>query len=116
MQEPSRTHVVVVGGGFAGVGCAKLLADEDREPVGGHPGAGQAAPVTPPDRHLSAAVLARPRLGPATGKTVPARLLRRATLKLETMPPEGRHHRAQDAAWNIAALILRPTGQGRWPA
>jgi NADH:ubiquinone reductase (H+-translocating) len=30
MQEPSRTHVVVVGGGFAGVGCAKLLADEDR--------------------------------------------------------------------------------------
>ena len=25
----SRTHVVMVGGGFAGLGCAKELADED---------------------------------------------------------------------------------------
>ena len=24
-----RTHVVIVGGGFAGLGCAKALADED---------------------------------------------------------------------------------------
>jgi NADH dehydrogenase len=30
MQEPSRTHVVVVGGGFAGVACTRLLAEEDR--------------------------------------------------------------------------------------
>jgi NADH dehydrogenase len=30
MQEPSGTHVVIVGGGFAGVGCAKLLAADDR--------------------------------------------------------------------------------------
>ena len=30
MAEPTPTHVVIVGGGFAGVACAKLLADEDR--------------------------------------------------------------------------------------
>jgi NADH dehydrogenase len=30
MDEPTRTHVVVIGGGFAGVACAKLLGDEDR--------------------------------------------------------------------------------------
>ena len=30
MQEPSTTHVVIVGGGFAGVACAKLLAGEAR--------------------------------------------------------------------------------------
>jgi NADH dehydrogenase len=30
MEQPSGTHVVIVGGGFAGVACAKLLADEER--------------------------------------------------------------------------------------
>jgi NADH:ubiquinone reductase (H+-translocating) len=30
MTEPNRTHVVIAGGGFAGVACAKLLAEEDR--------------------------------------------------------------------------------------
>src|SRR5215475_999709 len=30
MHESSRSHVVIVGGGFAGVACAKMLADEDR--------------------------------------------------------------------------------------
>jgi NADH dehydrogenase len=30
MTATHRTHVVIVGGGFAGVACAKLLAEEDR--------------------------------------------------------------------------------------
>jgi hypothetical protein len=30
IQEPKRMHVVIVGGGFADVACAKLLAEEDR--------------------------------------------------------------------------------------
>jgi len=30
MDEPTRTHVLVVGGGFAGVACAKLLGGEER--------------------------------------------------------------------------------------
>ena len=30
MTTQSQRHVVVVGGGFAGVACAKLLADEER--------------------------------------------------------------------------------------
>jgi NADH dehydrogenase FAD-containing subunit len=30
MQERSGTEVVIVGGGFAGVGCGKGLADDDR--------------------------------------------------------------------------------------
>ena len=30
MTAPNRTHVVIAGGGFAGVACAKLLAEEDR--------------------------------------------------------------------------------------
>ncbi|MGF7238310.1 MAG: NAD(P)/FAD-dependent oxidoreductase [Frankia sp.] len=30
VNDSQRTHVVVVGGGFAGVACAKMLADEDR--------------------------------------------------------------------------------------
>ena len=33
MQAPNRTHVVIVGGGFAGVACARLLANEDRVQV-----------------------------------------------------------------------------------
>jgi NADH:ubiquinone reductase (H+-translocating) len=33
MTAPNRTHVVIVGGGFAGVACAKLLAEEDRARV-----------------------------------------------------------------------------------
>jgi NADH:ubiquinone reductase (H+-translocating) len=30
MEEATQTHVVVVGGGFAGVACAKLLGQEGR--------------------------------------------------------------------------------------
>src|SRR5215471_3669171 len=30
MQDTSRTHAVVVGGGFAGVGCALHLAEDER--------------------------------------------------------------------------------------
>ena len=30
MEQPSPTHVVIVGGGFAGVACAKLVAEEER--------------------------------------------------------------------------------------
>jgi NADH dehydrogenase len=33
MQAPHRTQVVIVGGGFAGVACAKLLAGEERAQV-----------------------------------------------------------------------------------
>jgi NADH dehydrogenase len=33
MQQPSSTHIVIVGGGFAGVACAKLLAEDDRSQV-----------------------------------------------------------------------------------
>src|SRR5262245_20642441 len=33
MGEKRRPKVVVVGGGFAGVACAKLLGDEDRAQV-----------------------------------------------------------------------------------
>jgi malic enzyme len=29
-SRPKRMHVVIVGGGFAGVTCAKLFAEEDR--------------------------------------------------------------------------------------
>ena len=30
MEQPGSTHVIVVGGGFGGVACAKLLAGEER--------------------------------------------------------------------------------------
>src|SRR5690606_5489180 len=33
MQAPHRNHVVIIGGGFAGVACANLLAEEDRVQV-----------------------------------------------------------------------------------
>jgi NADH dehydrogenase len=33
MQQPSSTHIVIVGGGFAGVACAKLLAEDSRTRV-----------------------------------------------------------------------------------
>src|SRR5262249_14701278 len=33
MQGTSRTHVVVVGGGFAGVACATLLGEDERVAV-----------------------------------------------------------------------------------
>ncbi|WP_066952696.1 3'-5' exonuclease [Streptomyces lushanensis] len=31
------------------------------------------------------------------------------------LPLEGRHHRGDDDAWNIAALILALSGRGDWP-
>jgi len=33
MPDTSRTRVVVVGGGFAGVACAALLGEDDRVDV-----------------------------------------------------------------------------------
>src|SRR5262249_24566094 len=33
MQDDSRTRVVIVGGGFAGVACASLLGEDDRVDV-----------------------------------------------------------------------------------
>lgn len=39
-----------------------------------------------------------------------------AALKMEGMQLEGRHHRGEDDAWNIAALILRLNNDGHWPA
>jgi len=33
MTAPNRTHIVIVGGGFAGVACAKLLAGEEHARV-----------------------------------------------------------------------------------
>ncbi|GAA4525028.1 3'-5' exonuclease [Amycolatopsis samaneae] len=31
------------------------------------------------------------------------------------LPLEGRHHRGEDDAWNIAALVLDLAGRGAWP-
>lgn len=31
------------------------------------------------------------------------------------LPLEGRHHRGEDDAWNIAALVLHLAGRGAWP-
>ncbi|MGW7610897.1 exonuclease domain-containing protein [Streptomyces sp. NPDC054766] len=36
-------------------------------------------------------------------------------LSLAELPLEGRHHRGEDDAWNIAALILDLAGRGTWP-
>ncbi|MBT2415083.1 exonuclease domain-containing protein [Streptomyces sp. ISL-12] len=37
-------------------------------------------------------------------------------LGLAGLPLEGRHHRGDDDAWNIAALVLDLAGRGAWPA
>ncbi|MER7518381.1 3'-5' exonuclease [Streptomyces sp. NPDC126499] len=37
-------------------------------------------------------------------------------LKIAGLPLEGRHHRGEDDAWNIAALVLDLVGRGAWPA
>jgi inhibitor of KinA sporulation pathway (predicted exonuclease) len=36
-------------------------------------------------------------------------------LKLAGLPLEGRHHRGEDDAWNIAALVLHLSERGAWP-
>ncbi|MFM9448364.1 exonuclease domain-containing protein [Streptomyces acidiscabies] len=36
-------------------------------------------------------------------------------LQLAGLPLEGRHHRGEDDAWNIAALVLDLVGRGAWP-
>ncbi|MET7455747.1 3'-5' exonuclease [Streptomyces sp. NPDC005574] len=36
-------------------------------------------------------------------------------LRLAELPLEGRHHRGEDDAWNIAALVLRLAADGAWP-
>lgn len=37
-------------------------------------------------------------------------------LQIAGLPLEGRHHRGEDDAWNIAALVLDLVGRGAWPA
>ncbi|MGW4383492.1 exonuclease domain-containing protein [Kitasatospora sp. NPDC004531] len=37
-------------------------------------------------------------------------------LEIAGLPLEGRHHRGEDDAWNIAALVLHLAGRGAWPA
>ncbi|MFF5143095.1 exonuclease domain-containing protein [Streptomyces sp. NPDC013157] len=37
-------------------------------------------------------------------------------LEIAGLRLEGRHHRGEDDAWNIAALVLHLSAQGRWPA
>ncbi|MFF0274200.1 MULTISPECIES: exonuclease domain-containing protein [unclassified Streptomyces] len=37
-------------------------------------------------------------------------------LEVAGLPLEGRHHRGEDDAWNIAALVLRLAERGAWPA
>ncbi|WP_424922397.1 exonuclease domain-containing protein [Streptomyces sp. wa53] len=37
-------------------------------------------------------------------------------LRIAGLPLEGRHHRGEDDAWNIAALVLDLSGRGAWPA
>ncbi|MFC8586383.1 exonuclease domain-containing protein [Streptomyces sp. NPDC057217] len=36
-------------------------------------------------------------------------------LEVAGLPLEGRHHRGEDDAWNIAALVLRIADRGAWP-
>jgi inhibitor of KinA sporulation pathway (predicted exonuclease) len=36
-------------------------------------------------------------------------------LGIAGLPLEGRHHRGEDDAWNIAALVLHLAGRGGWP-
>lgn len=36
-------------------------------------------------------------------------------LEVAGLPLEGRHHRGDDDAWNIAALVLDLAGRGDWP-
>jgi inhibitor of KinA sporulation pathway (predicted exonuclease) len=36
-------------------------------------------------------------------------------LRIAELPLEGRHHRGEDDAWNIAALILGLADRGAWP-
>ncbi|MYW63599.1 DNA polymerase III [Streptomyces sp. SID8379] len=36
-------------------------------------------------------------------------------LTVAGLPLEGRHHRGEDDAWNIAALVLHVAGRGDWP-
>ncbi|MCX4676569.1 exonuclease domain-containing protein [Streptomyces sp. NBC_01433] len=36
-------------------------------------------------------------------------------LQIAGLPLEGRHHRGDDDAWNIAALVLDLAGRGDWP-
>lgn len=36
-------------------------------------------------------------------------------LRIAGLPLEGRHHRGEDDAWNIAALVLRLAERGAWP-
>ncbi|MCK8677252.1 3'-5' exonuclease [Streptomyces lichenis] len=36
-------------------------------------------------------------------------------LEVAGLPLEGRHHRGEDDAWNIAALVLDLAGRGAWP-
>ena len=36
-------------------------------------------------------------------------------LRIAGLPLEGRHHRGEDDAWNIAALVLGLAAQGAWP-
>ncbi|MFI0895792.1 exonuclease domain-containing protein [Streptomyces sp. NPDC020983] len=37
-------------------------------------------------------------------------------LQVAGLPLEGRHHRGEDDAWNIAALVLDLAARGDWPA
>jgi inhibitor of KinA sporulation pathway (predicted exonuclease) len=37
-------------------------------------------------------------------------------LEIAGLPLEGRHHRGEDDAWNIAALVLHLAGRDAWPA
>ncbi|GGK24396.1 DNA polymerase III [Deinococcus malanensis] len=37
-------------------------------------------------------------------------------LSLAGLPLEGRHHRGEDDAWNIAALVMHLMERGAWPA
>jgi inhibitor of KinA sporulation pathway (predicted exonuclease) len=38
-----------------------------------------------------------------------------AALAIAGLPLEGRHHRGEDDAWNIAALVLQLNTAGHWP-
>ena len=60
-------------------------------------------------RHLNAKAL----FATAHGLSRPVGMAR--GLALAGLPLEGRHHRGEDDAWNIAALVLHLADRGAWP-
>jgi len=48
-------------------------------------------------------------------EALPRKLGMKDALEYAGLPLEGHHHRGDDDAWNIAALVLRMLQHGAWP-